>query len=383
MQPQIIVKPLRRKLDSVQCLRALAAFVVVLGHVSAAARLNPEIFGAVQRMRFPGGSGVDVFFLLSGFIMAFSSEHMFGSAAGSREFLLRRLVRIVPLYWSATTLALILAALGRRGLPGVPAIAASFAFVPYDTMGRADGFAFPILDLGWTLNYEMLFYLVFAAFLPLRRSWCLIGVAVVMVTLVGFGQAFAPTLLPLRFWSRPIILEFVAGMFVAWSYRAGWLAFQPMVRLLLVAVSFVMLVSDPFHLSTWSTTPNDFSRVGDWGGPSTLLLLAAVSGRTPLDSLPARLLVRLGDASYALYLLHPFVILVMLRVAATSFFPHRAPTLFVPLTLLIACATAILSHKWIERPVTVWLTRLLQRLGAPIHRVPLLRDAKLARRPLD
>jgi exopolysaccharide production protein ExoZ len=365
-----------RKLNAIQVLRALAAFVVVLGHVSGAVRHHPELFRAPTRVMISGGAGVDVFFLLSGFIMVFSSDRMFGSVAGSRDFIIRRLVRIVPFYWAVTVLAISLAALGNHGLPKVPAIAASFAFVPFDTAGRGDGFAFPIVDLGWTLNYEMLFYLVFALFLPLGRSRCVLGVALAMALLVAVGHVFDPAPLPLRFWTRPIILEFVTGMLVALAYRHG-LGLSPAVRLLAVAAAIALLLVDPLGISGAATTENGFARVLGWGGPATLLLIAAISGKTPLASLPARIIVLLGDASYALYLLHPFVILVLVRLAAMPLFPDRGGTLFMIVTLLAVCFTAMVAHKVVERPVTRWLTRLLQRHSAPIKAMPLPPDARL------
>jgi exopolysaccharide production protein ExoZ len=86
------------KIESIQMLRAFAASLVVIGHLLGNAAHKPELFGYLGTPHFGGGVGVDVFFLISGFIMVFASSRLFGSLSGSREFLVRRLIRIIPLY---------------------------------------------------------------------------------------------------------------------------------------------------------------------------------------------------------------------------------------------------------------------------------------------
>ena len=99
-------------------------------------------------------------------------------------------------------------------------VAASFAFVPWR---RLDGFVQPVLRLGWTLEYEMLFYALVACALPLRRAggaarrwwpcWPLLALA---------GQARCVRAAPLAFWTDPIVLEFALGIAVAVAARRGW-----------------------------------------------------------------------------------------------------------------------------------------------------------------
>lgn len=360
------------KLDSVQLLRAVAASMVVIGHLIGAATLKADMLGSFAKPHFAGGAGVDIFFLISGFIMVYTSGRMFGSGRGARDFLIRRLVRIVPLYWLVTLLTLGLAVVAGNRLPSLVATAASFLFFPIDTSGRGDGFAFPIVDLGWTLNYEMMFYLLFAAFIPWGRGRCVAAVSITLVALVAIGFFAMPGNVTLRFWMQPIILEFGAGMILAQLHLRGRFALSAAARIALAAAAVALYLWDPFALFTLPTTPNGFTRIGSWGVASALILIAAISGPTPLSGVFGKASVRLGDASYALYLLHPFVILVMLRVADHGLFSGSFATpLFILTGFAAAAIVSILFHLLVERPGTVTLTHLLQRLGVPIGREPL------------
>src|ERR1041385_2180302 len=136
-----------------------------------------------------GAPGLDLFFVISGFVMVYSSERLFGRADAPRIFMLRRIARIVPLYWAMTlvVLAYFLLAHGRDMLfalypPGN--ILASFLFYPYP---RGDGALVPLHALGWTLNYEMFFYVVFAALICLSREIAVTAIVALFCTLAVLG----------------------------------------------------------------------------------------------------------------------------------------------------------------------------------------------------
>ena len=147
------------RLASIQILRAAAAMGVVFAHLTESYRAVFNAKDAVWDFYY-GNFGVDLFFVISGFVMVYASEALFGQPGASRKFVIRRLIRIVPLYWIATSYAL-WGLLNVTGL-NLPAatwksIFGSYFFLPFPFPTGG-----PLLIVGWTLNYEMFFYLIFA-----------------------------------------------------------------------------------------------------------------------------------------------------------------------------------------------------------------------------
>ena len=150
----------------VQVLRGLAALAIAALHAQADARALAEArgLGFTPLLHLPWAAGVDVFFVISGLIMVHASRGLFAREGARGTFLKRRLARIVPLYWAVTLLYLAVAlttpALLNSALLDPAPILASFLFIPFT---RPDGAVQPLYSLGWTLNFEMLFYVLFAA----------------------------------------------------------------------------------------------------------------------------------------------------------------------------------------------------------------------------
>ena len=373
------------RLDGVQILRAVAAVMVVLLHAELLLALQAEARGlAMPRFAaLPLGAGVDLFFVISGFIIVYASEPLFGAPGGAARFLKRRLLRIVPLYWFALTLRLVVllaaAAAGQAAAPSLADVATSYLFIPFDTRGFGPDYPFPILDLGWTLNYEMLFYLVFAGAMALaararpmaamtnataRERAALAAVAVLAIGVL-LAWLRPPSLDPLRFWLRPIVLEFAAGIGLALLFRRG-------VRL----GGAGGLLAGGLGIAVWATlglsdlvasdAPGNYgwARTLIWGGGAVLVVAGVVLGDLRFDRAAFRPLARIGDASYALYLLHPFVFL-----AAKAVLP-RLPLsagLLWPLTLLLVAVSIAATeafHRSVERPVLRWLQGRPRDAGA-------------------
>ncbi len=292
----------------------------------------------------PWEAGVDVFFVISGFVMVHASAPLFGAPGAAGTFLRRRLARIVPLYWVTTAVFLLalMAAPGqiRTAWPSVAQLLASLAFLPWP---RPDGVVQPVYSLGWTLNYEMFFYAAFALCLPLRRAAAVTAVA------AGLGLAvLAGSLLPglpvaLVFWTDPLLLEFCLGMALALLVARGT-TLPGTTRLSLALAGLALLV----------LLPAEWTRALRFGPGAGLLVAAAALGpQPPLPPLAARWMARLGDASYALYLMHPFalrgVALGWGKLAASG---AVATWLAVATAFTLAVAVALASHHWLEAPLT-------------------------------
>jgi peptidoglycan/LPS O-acetylase OafA/YrhL len=358
IQPAIAVAPgtagLRTRqatvrLDALQVLRAFAALAIVLRHsLSDAAALDT---GFVDRGRHAFeqlAAGVDLFFVISGFVMVYASQRLFGAAGGTRTFLFERLTRIVPLYWITTTLFLAVAWLSPHSLnseaPSATMIAASYFFIP---AARPDGVVRPFYELGWTLNYEMFFYAIFGLALVWRRGKAVAAVAGVLLVLVFLGEAVRPSAPAAKFWTNSIVIEFVFGMAIAQAYLAG-MRLNRALSLALIGAGVVLLALDP---TLWMSFAAHRSIA--WGVPAALIVAGAVLADPKVQPTPVvRLAVGLGDASYALYLTHPFAMRFMKIVWSKLGLTSIAGTLpYVILALASAVCLAVMVYRFVERPI--------------------------------
>lgn len=360
-----------RQILPVQMLRALAALTVVIGHAQAQAIFDVAKFGAsfTPSHILPWGAGVDLFFVISGFIMVISSEKLFAAPGASVTFITRRLARIIPLYWAFSTLYLLtkveFGSPDGNPLPSFPQILASYAFWPADTFG--DGYPRPFYTLGWTLNYEMFFYALFAVLIVFPREKAVGLVAAVLAAGVTLGLFFKPDFVPFAFWSQPIVLEFALGMGIALLFRRGIELGAPL-RLCLFALAVIFLCFDGMdaaHKAVEWITPNDLSRVLNWGLPAAILLAAAVlkPQKRQAEGAFANMAVMLGDASYALYLVHPFVIVSLNKIwIKCGLYQSFGYWSYIVMVLIGASLAALAVHRWFEMPVT---NRLRVRTSKP------------------
>ncbi|MCJ2084990.1 acyltransferase [Methylobacterium sp. E-005] len=363
----------------IQILRAVAALMVVWHH----ARHETDLM--VQRgagpplesgTLLPWWGGVDLFFVISGLVIVLASGRLFGSARGRTQFLAHRIARVVPLYWLVSLFYLGLA-LARPDLLGEAAalvhqpatLLASFLFWP---AARPDGAVQPLYGLGWTLNYEAFFYVLFAAGLGFGRRGAVVWLVVALALLVAAGSTLPDLPLPVRFWANPIVLEFAAGAGLALAYRDGLRLSVPF-RIVLAVLGLAGLVLAARLLAGLGEA-DGVLRPLLVGVPAALLVASALGpgrdtaqvGRLPV---PTRALAMLGDASYALYLVHPFALRfvreTLLRLGAT---PPLYPYGGMVVMLGASVAAALLVHRSVEAPLTRWLRRVLD-LDAPQNRV--------------
>ena len=304
----------------VQVLRAAACLLVVAYH---AVIFRP---GAVHS--WPNGAtGVDLFFVISGYVMVVSSRGLAGRPEGWRIFLARRVRRIVPLYWLLTTtkyaLCVAAPALTPHSHPTAWNFVASLLFIPtHDQFGTIR----PVLPVGWTLNYEMLFYGLFATTLaarvnPLWTTPMLAGLAV-----AGFWHdASWPAVFSL---ANGMVLEFAAGMAIAslrWRIPARAAPWA-------LLAGFILLLSIP---------PAGHWRFLAWGLPAAVILAASLALESRVGSRVPNWLVAVGDGSYAIYLVHPFIVSPLAGFSAG----------IAAATVLASVVAGLLVHRWLDTPL--------------------------------
>ena len=343
-----------RQIASIQSLRALAALMVVVGHsqTEAAVAALKHGLGFTALPLLPWGAGVDLFFVISGFIMVVASERLFAAPGGGVAFVTRRLKRIVPLYWLFTALYVAIEFATHKPVGGVDVLA-SLMFWPRDIFG--DGVLRPIYSLGWTLNYEIFFYALFATAILLPRRACVAVVTSLLLIGVACGRLLPVPAGPLAFWTQPIVLEFALGMILGLAWREGLrlhVGLRGVIALLgLAGLAFDTM--DAGHQAIDWITPTDLARVAGWGLPAAALVAAAALGRG-LRKMPRffAATIALGDASYALYLVHPFVVGTLMRLWSASGLASKLGYWpFIAASLALSIITAFACHRWFELPV--------------------------------
>lgn len=299
-----------QKVESIQVLRAVAALGVAYSHAT-------HVFGTYQPV---GAAGVDLFFVISGFIMA----------GQSREgFMRKRLTRILPLYYLVLPIFLVDSLLSGRASVGGWLSALTF----WPVWGQ---FYHPQMGVAWSLCFEMLFYLsIWTVFRGVNYLWLLTAYSLAMILAVVTGLAL------FRYLGSPMILEFLFGVLIYQLPRNRLAAFVALFGGVLVFA--ILSVVGTGHLEQRIILePTAWLRPLLFGIPAALLVFGAVH----FDWSKLRLLTFLGDASYSLYLTH-----ILTIAALVWLMPH-------PLVAVAACAAvgAIVYLK-IEKPVLEGLRR--------------------------
>jgi len=324
-------------IHSIQYLRGVAAMMVVVFHLQGPL----SRFGVKGDWPLALASGVDIFFVVSGFIMWTTTWQ---GRVTPGAFLRRRLVRIVPLYWFLTLCAVAVALVGKGGAAWASItlehLVKSLLFVP--SLSPVTHEMEPVLIPGWTLNYEMLFYLLFGASLLLETRFRAVAVSAILVCLV-LAHPLAPQEQGiLGFYTKGIMLEFAFGLMIGQAYTSG-MRLSRAAAVIALAIGALGIAASVFAFS---------SRVLGLGVPAALIVLGAVMRERAAPLPRFGLLHHLGDASYSIYLSHGMVL------SAFTFawqrmgfgFPGVAIPLFASLALILVCLVGLGLYRWVERP---------------------------------
>ncbi len=344
-----------RTLYGVQALRGLAALSVAWFHITGAAGFFAGHQGVPPYdwiARIPWAAGVDVFFVISGFVIVYASTGLFARPGAAKDFLARRIARMVPLYWAATALLIAVVALTGVHLNSThaddpPYVAASFLFVPWPR--SSDGADLPLLSIGWTLNYEMFFYALFACCLGLTRRRASLAAVLALAAVVAYGALLHPVQPQLQFWTNGVILEFGLGIGLAnlrldGARAPGWVR----LAMLLGGAATLLLGSETHRFLTF-------------GLSAALVVGAATLGEERLSARTRGFCAWAGALSYPLYLTHAFPMRGMREICERL--PIRGDgriVLYIVSTTVVSVAAAALAHRWIEVPAARMIRRHAQ-----------------------
>lgn len=308
-------------IDSIQYLRGIAALMVVIFHASRETR---QMFG--EEMFAWGEFGVDIFFVISGFVMVFSISRS-DSGISPVIFIVNRLLRIAPMYWMLTILmgaaVLVRPDLFRIAEFSTVHFLKSVFFLPH-FHPRIENAVMPLLVPGWTLNYEMYFYLVLGCCIAVtkKRTTALTTISILTGFLIGTALESRGAFYV--FLGNPIAFEFIFGMLLGEAYLRGYLLPHQVARPLAIA-SFAAIVL---------TSDLNF-RIGTAGAAAALLVYSLLSVQTSIGGALRDVLRFIGDSSYSLYLTHIFTIGLVGVAWKKASAPLITSSIFTSLTYLV------------------------------------------------
>lgn len=364
-------KTLPKRLNSIQALRGIAALLVLFFHLAEfqrqMAESNPADVALTQGFWDRGWAGVDLFFVISGFIMVYVTQKYGRNIRDVIDFLGARISRIYPLWWVCAGImgAYFFISYGMPAAPDRVSSAEdafqfalkSFLLIPQDVP--------PILGLGWTLIHELFFYLVFAMllFVPRRNLIFMLCIWALFTTL---GNIFIPmgnlSYLTQGLIFSPLTLEFILGAVVAIIVLKD-IVYAP--KALFISAAIMILMGLVFFPDI-PVTSKSWLRVSVFALPFAALIYGWVSLERQGKLLPPKWLCSLGDWSYSLYLTH-YIVLVTLRriyrmlapeslsVGALGFLDNL---LFAVLAIGLSVMTSAIFYHIIERPSVTYLTRM-------------------------
>lgn len=349
------------KLGSIQMLRALAALMVIYTHsITQMCFFASNLHQHTALHGSLGAFGVDLFFVISGFVI-YSSANRLNARTQTLSFLWHRFRRINFIYYVATLVTLIvwLPSFLRHGRPPVTGgqVLASVILLPFP------GSAQLIMSHAWTLSFEWYFYILFSLLIlsGTQKKAGTLGLVLGFLILLGWLLRNYPLGVP-DFYTDPLIFEFGLGVAVGFASQR-WAPGKKIAQALLwpgILLSLTVMLTGFYNFEAIPApkTPTlRYVHAFCWGGSAALVLAGCVflekTGTTAFFR-KHRLILLVGDASYSIYLFHYLVFgaigAIYLRVGLPL-----PPDLAIPIQAIIAVAGCLLFYKWVEVPLLKWL----------------------------
>jgi exopolysaccharide production protein ExoZ len=341
-----------QRIDGLQVMRALAATFVMMYHGMHMLHRDTG-FWFLNKAMVVGYSGVDIFFVISGFIILYTSDFGIFKMA---KFLKKRFIRIFPIYWVVNILLLIAYFISPspdqlfKGKLDV--ILGSLLLLPQQQY---------IIGISWTLSYELIFYLIFAITFNVSKKFLFIFLSiwtVIILTTYGLHVKSQYTIIDTLL--NPVVIEFILGCFLAYLYKRypyvkGWYLF-----LIVGAVGYLVNWNIYYTARLKDDTAfiSYISRLYLFGLPVTVFIFGLLYVKRGYP----RLLVYLGDASYSLYLIHGTVISALLKLAEKfELRPLLSNNLGACVMFAITISVAMLFYTYVEKPLIAQIRKRIKK----------------------
>ncbi len=328
----------KKQYDSIQVLRALAAICIVLCHVE----------GSIG-----GQFGVDFFMCITGFIIAYTTE----STYDARKFLKNRAIRILPLYYIITLFtyvcASIMPSMFYTTVATVPALVKSLCFIPYSSQG----YILPVFPIGWTLNYEVGFYILFAFMIKFfQRNKVQINI-ILFVIMACIGFVVPSNNILFQFWTSDILLEICFGLII-YLFKCKMSGYRYKITKG-IQLFGVFVIFGCFSWMFWADyTQICILRSVKWGIPAAIVLFLCVvvfEDNKLFEDKPFRLFVHIGNMSFSIYMTHYFIVKGIERVLHIS----MQSVFGVFIIMIGTIAVSYIVYEVFEKRVTTVLKLLL------------------------
>ena len=330
-----------KTLLNIQGLRGIAVLLVVLTHILPSERKYSISETILPYWLDIGASGVDLFFVISGFVMVFITNQSFQSTSFINRFIFRRFARIYPLYWFYSFIVLIVwinfPHMVNNSQNNQANILESFLLLPQNIN--------PLLMVGWTLIYEIYFYIIFALlmFLPRKNLFEYLLIWIFLIFLASFFTGYSNSYY--EYYLGPMVVEFILGCILGILFLDGKKLGNPITIGIIGIISWFI-----GHLLLYPEG-RGWERVIIYGIPALMITYSAISLEKDGNLLPLWLR-KIGDASYSIYLSHVLVLALIGRIWKEYSVSGYIDNFFIILIMLISCIFfGTLSYKYLEIPL--------------------------------
>jgi exopolysaccharide production protein ExoZ len=354
---------MKPKLDIIQLLRAVAAMLVCFFHMKGL--LKEDNIGKIL---FGNGSiGVPLFFMISGFIMHHTTRFVQANWKSVAVFLIKRLIRIVPLYVFMTTLYILCSGNGHFYFIEHPSLLLpTFFFFPTYANHIGPSYGMPALAVGWSLNYEVYFYMLIGLSMMFRKQrwliltgWLLVFTVLIPLLSNGFvmmnlSEWYGYSASYLSLMTNPVLLFFLAGIGISSIYNSS--IEPPSLFWANAHVGLAILVFVLSYFQVIQLLPGWYNHILCCG----LLLFSLLQRNKIKPYAVPRFLMFIGNSSFSLYLVHPIVLNVFPKILLVSGLgiAFKGWIIFALLIAIILIIAGICA-RFIERGLSAYLTNIL------------------------